>query len=112
MSFKALLDERFDSREIFSSEIDLDNYFTDESRITALFDKSLEYRLVEEFGPYCYQVTEDGNLEFSVGYTNREYMISWILGFGDKAKVIEAVDLADEIKEKAKKIISNYEHDI
>lgn len=107
-----MLDEKFYSREIHSSDIDLDNYFTDECRITVLFDKSLEYRLVEEYGPYCYQVTEDGNLEFSVGYTNKEYMISWVLEFGDKAKVIEPVDLADEIKEKAKKIISNYEHDI
>jgi predicted DNA-binding transcriptional regulator YafY len=39
-------------------------------------------------------------------------MISWVLGFGDKARVIEPVDLACEIKEKAKKIIHNYEQDI
>ena len=55
---------------------------------------------------------EDGNLKLSVGYTNREYMISWVLGFGDKATVIDPIDIAKEIMEKAKNIILNYEHDI
>ncbi|MCX8131585.1 MAG: YafY family transcriptional regulator [Clostridia bacterium] len=107
-----VLDEVFVPREVPSEEFDLDDYFTDENRITILFDKSLEYRLVEEYGPDCYQIMEDGRLKFSVGYTNRGYMVSWVLGFGDKAKVIEPVDLVNEIKEKAKNIIRNYEHDV
>ena len=107
-----VLDEVFAPRELHTSELDLDDYFTDGNRITIMFDKSLEYRLVEEYGPDCYQVADDGRLRFSVGYTNRDYIISWVLGFGDKAKVVEPVDLVNEIKEKAKKIILNYEHDI
>lgn len=107
-----VLDEMFIPREISSEELDLDDYFTDENRITILFDKSLEYRLVEEYGPDCYRIMEDGSLKFSVGYTNRDYMVSWVLGFGDKAKIVDPVDLANEIKEKAKNIILNYEHDI
>lgn len=102
----------FIPREIPSEELDLDDFFTDENRITILFDKSLEYRLVEEYGPDCYQVMEDGSLKFSVGYTNRDYMVSWVLGFGDKARIVDPVDLANEIKEKVKNIILNYEHDI
>lgn len=102
----------FIPRGIPSEELDLVDYFTDENRITILFDKSLEYRLVEEYGPDCYRIMEDGSLKFSVGYTNRDYMVSWVLGFGDKAKIVDPVDLANEIKEKAKNIILNYEHDI
>jgi predicted DNA-binding transcriptional regulator YafY len=70
------------------------------------------YHLIEKYGPDCYIITEDGNLKFSGGYTNREHMISWVLGFGDKARVIEPVVLACEIKKKAKNIILNYEQDI
>ncbi len=81
-----ILDEVFAPRGIQSDEIDLDGYFTDENRITIVFDKSAEYRLVEEYGPGCYEVMEDGNMKFSVGYTNRDYMVSWVLGFGDKAR--------------------------
>ncbi len=107
-----VLEDKFIPREIPAEELQFDDYFTDEKKITVLFDKSLEYRLVEEYGPGCYIALEDGSLRFSVGFTNRDYMIAWILGFGDRARVIEPVDIADEIKKKAKNIISNYEHDI
>lgn len=43
--------------------------------------------------------------ELNVGYTNRDYMVSWVLGFGDKAKVIDPIGLVNEIKEKAKKVV-------
>lgn len=107
-----VLDEIFAPREIPAEEFDLNDYFTDENKITILFDKSVEYRLVEEYGPDCYTVMEDGSLKFSVGYTNRDYIISWVLGFGEKARIVEPIDLANEFKEKAKNIVRNYEHDI
>ena len=59
-----------------------------------------------------YEETVDGRLKFTTGYTNREYMISWILGFGERAKVLEPAELASEIERIAKKLIHNYEHDI
>ena len=107
-----MLEDKFEPRKIPAEELNFDDYFTDEKRVTVLFDKSLEYRLVEEYGPDCYITLEDGSLRFSVGFTNRDYMIAWILGFGDKAKVIEPADIAGEIMGNAKNIISNYEHDI
>lgn len=105
------LDERFTPRELPVEELKLNDYFTDENRITVLFDKTVKYRLIEEYGPDCYEVMEDGKLRFSVGYTNRDYMISWILGFGDKAEVVEPVDLVEQIKENIKSMLRNYEHD-
>lgn len=107
-----IIDEAFNPREIPIKELDLDDYFTDENKITIIFDKSLEYRLIEEYGPDCYEVMEGGNLKFSIRYSNKDYMLSWVLGFGDKARIVEPIDLAKEIKEKAKNIIKNYEHDI
>ncbi|NYB75586.1 YafY family transcriptional regulator [Sedimentibacter hydroxybenzoicus DSM 7310] len=107
-----IIDDTFIPREIPVKELDFDDYFSDDNKITIIFDKSLEYRLIEEYGPECYEVMGDGNLKFSVGYTNKEYILSWILGFGDKARVVEPTDMAEEIKEKAKNIIINYEHDI
>lgn len=107
-----VMEELFVPREIPAGELELDAYFSDENRITILFDKSVAYRLMEEYGPACYTEMEDGRLEFSSGYTNREYMISWVLGFGEKAKVVDPPDLAREIKERAKNITRNYEHDI
>ncbi len=103
------LDEGFTPREIPVEELELNDYFTDENRITVLFDKSVKYRLIEEYGPGCFEVMEDGKLRFSVGYTNRGYIIGWVLGFGDKAEVVEPVDLVEQIKENIKSMLQNYE---
>ncbi|WP_313164967.1 YafY family protein [Sedimentibacter sp.] len=107
-----IIDDAFIPREIPVKELDFDDYFADSNKITIIFDKSLEYRLIEEYGPECYEVTEDGSLKFTAGYTNKDYILSWILGFGDKARIVEPTDMAEEIKEKAKNIITNYGHDI
>jgi predicted DNA-binding transcriptional regulator YafY len=107
-----ITDELFVPREIPVEKLNLDDYFTDKNMMTVLFDKSVEYLLVEEYGPDSYKEVEAGKLEFSAGYTDRNHIIRWLLGFGDKAKVLEPLDLANEVKEKAKNIVMNYEHDI
>lgn len=107
-----ILDEQFIPREIPLEELDLDDFYKDNNKITILFDKSLEYRLVEEYGPDCYQVMENGSLKLTIGYTCKDYILSWVLGFGDKARIVDPIYLADEIKEMAKNMIRFYEGDI
>lgn len=107
-----ILDYVFAPREIPAEELDFDDYFEDGNKITVIFDKSSEYRLIEEYGPECYEVMEDGRLKFSVGYTNKDYILSWILGFGDKARIVEPTYMAEELTELAKNIITKYGHDI
>lgn len=107
-----MTEEHFTPQEVSYKELDRSDYFTDENKMVIVFDKSVEYLLVEEYGPDCYNTTDDGKLKFSVGYTNKEYIIKWILGFGDSAKVLEPAELADEIRQKAKNIYKSYEHDI
>jgi predicted DNA-binding transcriptional regulator YafY len=107
-----ILDEFFTPREMPEQKIDLDNCFSDQNQITVLLDPSVQYRIVEDYGPNCYTVCEDGRLKFSTGYTHREFIITWVLGFGDKARVLEPADIAQEIKNRAKNIIALYEQDI
>lgn len=85
-----------------------DRFLTEENRIVALFDPAVEYLLVEEYGPGSYRNAADGSLEFDFHYTNKEYMIRWLLGFGDRVKVLYPSDLAAEICESAKKILRLY----
>lgn len=107
-----LSNENFEPRQIPSDELNLDDCFNDENKVTILFDKSVEYRLIEEYGPASYETSMDGKLKMTVGFTNREFIKSWILGFGDRAVVLEPHDFAEEIKDTAKNILNNYEHDI
>lgn len=107
----SLCEEAFVPREIPESDVNLDNRFSDENRVTILFDKSAEFLLVDEYGPESYQEQADGRLLLTMGYTNKEYFISWILGFGDRARVTEPSELASEIAAIAKNMVDRYEHD-
>ena len=101
-------DAEFSPRAIPAEKRDLDAHFTDREKIVAVFDKSVKYQLIENYGEYCYKETEDGKLQVEIRYTNREYMISWLLGLGDKVKIIEPIDLANEVKRIAQNIFKLY----
>lgn len=100
--------EKFELRCIPEERKDLDNYFSNEIKVSILFDESVKYRLIDEYGLDCYKVTEDGRFLFQSGFTNREFLIGWILGFGDKAEVVEPEELAREIKATAAGILLKY----
>ena len=66
-----------------------------------------EISLIESYGLGCYTETESGLL-FEFGFENRSFMINWLLGFGDKIKVIAPDDIIDELKSIAENILSQY----
>lgn len=101
-------DESYIQREIPPESRNFNNYFTDENKLVALFDASVKYQLIEEYGLDCFTETSEGRLRLEILYTNRNYIISWLLSFGDKAKVIEPADLGEEIMAIAEEMIHNY----
>jgi predicted DNA-binding transcriptional regulator YafY len=103
-----LCNETFPFREIPPERRDFNAHFSDDNKLVALFDPSARYQLMEEYGPDCYEETPEGSLRLEVGYTRRDYIISWLLGFGNKVKVIEPTDIAEEIKGIAENILQRY----
>ena len=100
-------DEQFALRDIPPEKRDFNSSLTDDKKLVALFDKSAKYLLIEAYGLDCYYETTEG-LYFEIGYTNQSYMVSWLLGFGDKVKVLEPIDIASEIKVIAKNMLALY----
>ena len=64
----------------------------------ALFDPDMKWRLVEEFGPGCYEVQEDGKLLLIRDYSDPENLTMWMLTFGDKVEVLEPPEVRDRLK--------------
>jgi len=102
------MDEPFTPRDIPPESRDFYRHLTDEIKLTAIFDKSVKYLIIESYGLDSFRETE-GGLFFQFDYTNRNYMISWLLGFGDKVKVLGPTDVVEEIQATAKNILSRYE---
>jgi len=102
-----LCDEQFTPREIPADKRDFNAHFSDDIKLVAIFDPSERYRLIETYGLDCYTETADG-LRLEVGFTNKDYVISWLLGFGGKVKVLGPPDVMEEMKAAAENIFSYY----
>jgi len=103
----SLCDKQFTMRDIPPEKRDFHSHLSDDIKLVALFDKSVRYQLIEAYGLDCYYETDQG-LYFEFGFTNRDYMISWLLSFSDKVKILEPADIVDEIQTAAKNILSRY----
>ena len=99
--------EEFSPREIPAEKRDFHKFLQDDKRLVALFDPCERYKLIETYGPDSYTESADGLL-LETGFTHRDYMITWLLGFGGNVKVLEPPDVANEIKSAAKNILSRY----
>jgi predicted DNA-binding transcriptional regulator YafY len=100
-------DEQFSIRDVPPEKRGFASRLPDDKKLIALFDKTVKHLLIETFGLNCYHETDDGLL-FEVGYTNHSYIVGWLLSFGDKVKVIEPCQLANEIQKTAKNILVRY----
>lgn len=81
--------------------------FPDPYNVKLLFDKSVRFRLIEDYGLNCYNETDAGLL-LELDYTNRDYIKAWVLGFGDAVTVLEPVAFREEIKQTAKSVLKEY----
>ena len=99
--------EQFDVKDIPLEKRDFNSFFAQETKVVAIFDKSMKYQLIETYGLDCYTETAEG-LYFETDFTNRNYILSWLLSFGDKVRVLEPIDIAEHIQATAKNILSLY----
>lgn len=81
--------------------------FPDPYNMQILFDKSMRFRLIEDYGLNSYEESENGLL-FSLNYTNKDYVFSWLLGFGDKAELLMPLDVRNEFAGLAKNLFEKY----
>ena len=100
--------ETFLYRDIPSEKRNFNAHLADNMKLVAIFDPSVKYQLIETYGINCYTETEGGLLRLEIEYTKKDYIISWLLSFGDKVKILEPKDIARTICDTAQKILEIY----
>ena len=65
--------------------------WTNGVEVTAEFDKSMKWRLIEEFGINSFSENADGRLLMNIGWSDQESLFGWLLGFRDYVRIIEPV---------------------
>ncbi len=101
-------DESFEALEIPEGTLDFRKFYTDEIQAVILFDRSSKYRLIEEYGTNCFSETPEGLLRFCFPFTNEEYLVSWVLGFGEKAELLEPAYLRPIIRKRLEATLKKY----
>lgn len=76
--------------------------------VTGLCEPELRWKLTEEYGPDCYQEQTDGRLRFQLGFTNRDYLMSWVLGMGADVEILEPEELRQELAAISAAILKKY----
>lgn len=100
-----LLDEKFSPRPFSKEQALSDPNENEPYMVELLFNPSVRYRLIEEYGPACYS-ERPGGLYMERSYLNRSHIISWVLSFGSAVKVLGPRDFIKEIRDEASKILS------
>lgn len=102
----SFLDKEFIPRKIPKNELQFDDYFLSNTiHLKAIFSQSEKYRLIEEYGVNCYNVTESGKLLLERDFVNYDNMRSWIFSFGDKVTILEPQQLCEDRKKQAAAIL-------
>ena len=74
-----------------------------------LFDAACKWRLVEEYGPDSFREQADGRLLFEHTFRDREYLMTWLMSFRDRALLLEPEDVRRELLEAVQKMREQYE---
>ncbi|RDU23017.1 helix-turn-helix transcriptional regulator [Anaerosacchariphilus polymeriproducens] len=95
-----ILEEFFFARPIKSYEKQIEQYFRNEIHFIAKFDADVKWRLIDEYGIDSFQELEDNTLIFEYDFSNREYLLRWILSFGKHVEILEPADFKKEYQEQ------------
>lgn len=104
-----ITEESFVPRDIPQKENQVGSHIRDDYLITAVYDPSVKYRLVQEYGPDSFTVQEDGSLYTQWGFTRPNEAVEWFLSFGSKVKVLAPPEMVERMKKTLEDIKNLYE---
>lgn len=103
-----LSEDGYEARSIPDERLQLGSHMTDDYFITAIYDASVKYKLVEEYGPDSFTVMDNGQLYARWGFNSAEDALSWFLSLGDKVKIIEPLEMVEKMKATLSAISKKY----
>lgn len=103
--------EAVNKREVSLPDLSTEAMFSGSVNVKAVFDPSMKWHLIEEFGVNSFSVQQDGTLLFEHEYTDRDNLIKWMLTCKDKVTVLEPEDIRNELFHIANNIRKKYKEE-
>lgn len=98
----------FQKRSVTPPDLSNEQIFPGGIQVKALFEPDCKWRLVEEFGPDCFEELPDGKLLFHADYTDEENLMTWLLSFQDRAVLLEPKELRASMAAMLDKLQQKY----
>lgn len=76
-------------RDVPMPDLSNEKVFASKGKLKAIFDTSMRWHLIEEYGTGSFAELSDGRLLFEHDYTDDERVLSWILTMRDKVTILE-----------------------
>lgn len=98
----------YEIRTVPVPELANEKIYPDKIMVKAVFQPEMRWRLVEEFGPNCFETQADGTLLFQSEYTDEKSLIDWMLTFRDRVEVLEPKGIRRELRRIAENMTGLY----
>jgi predicted DNA-binding transcriptional regulator YafY len=110
MSGLDILEESFEPRPCSVEDLRWDESYgrSDMTEIVMLLDPAMKYSVDDIFGVENYEFTDDGRLRVTFLMPMAAWLYGFLLGFGDKAEIIEPPELREKISRMAESIAEVY----
>lgn len=105
------IQKKYEVRNIPEYTCDKLRHTRGNEEITVKFDKSVKWRLIDEWGmdKFQYEEQSDGNIILKFTWEDKESLFNWILTFADSAEIISPVNCREEFTQKVRKIADKYD---
>ena len=96
-------------RKVPIPDLSNNKIFPPQDRLKAVFDPSMKWQLVEEFGVDSFTEMKDGSLLFEHEYADDEGMLALLLSCRDKVTVLKPERIREKLYQISSAIARKYE---
>lgn len=104
-----ITNKSFEKRNIPPYKCDKLRHTRGTDEITVHFDKSVKWRLIDEWGSNKFDEDENGNIILTFTWSDKHSLFNWLLTFADNVEIISPNEARNEFSEIIKKISSKYD---
>lgn len=90
-------------------DLSIEKVFPSKGKVRVVFDSSMKWHLIEDYGIDSFKEMADGKLLFEHDYSSDKELLTWLLVNGDKVNVLEPENIKEKIVAVAKELIKKYE---
>lgn len=103
------LGENFEKRsEVPMPDLSNKKVFPTQKKVKAVFDSSMKWHLIEEYGAESFTERSDGKLLFEHDYADDEGLLSWMLSLRDQVTVLEPESIREKLFYIASQLTNKY----